>query len=403
MAEPSGSYTMADLVMRTAEFVGLAFYGGSGNRGALVPVDQHDLDLIVRTVNEGIKMFIEDGPPEGWRWQKRMHRLTLKVATSSTATSGSATTLVDSDLAGDYADDYYNNCIIEITDGTGAGEHAIVTDYTGSSGTFTFSALSGGSTPDTTSEYTVGHRYLLPQNFAGTVLGPIEYLKESDNGTVVDWSDEATIRRAYQNSVNSGYPRIAAYRPYDHRRWELLVYPQPSESFVLEFPYQQYFAELELATGVATGGSSTTLADSTRIEADDYFNGWTITIIDGTGRGETATITDYTGSSGTFTFSALSGSSTPDTTSYYYVEPATNTHPAGLQYDRCILAACKAVAESNIGDITAGWEERYRNLYLVDAYRTNRRQAPVKLGSLSTMPRRYRRQLANLEDEHFTT
>lgn len=58
-----------------------------------------------------------------------------------------------------------------------------------------------------------------------------------------------------------------------------------------------------LVSGTATGGSATALADSTRLEQDDYFNGGTLFFRSGTGLiNTTAKVTDYTGSSGTFTF-----------------------------------------------------------------------------------------------------
>jgi len=56
---------------------------------------------------------------------------------TGTATGGSGTTLVDSDLANIYPDDYFNGQVIKIMDGTGKNSNAIVTDYTGTTGTFT--------------------------------------------------------------------------------------------------------------------------------------------------------------------------------------------------------------------------------------------------------------------------
>ena len=72
-------------------------------------------------------------------------------------------------------------------------------------------------------------------------------------------------------------------------------------------------------SGIATGGTATSLLDSTRSEANDHFNDWTLTVISGTGVDETATVTNYVGATGAFEFTALSGGSTPDTTSRYVV------------------------------------------------------------------------------------
>lgn len=96
--------------------------------------------------------------------------------------------------------------------------------------------------------------------------------------------------------------------------------------------WQERIAEIALfatESGTATGGSPTTLVDDTqdkdgnyiRDEADDYFIGWVLTIIGGTGVGEYAIVTDFVKTTQTITFSGgLSGDSTPDTTSIYRVE-----------------------------------------------------------------------------------
>jgi len=58
-----------------------------------------------------------------------------------------------------------------------------------------------------------------------------------------------------------------------------------------------------LVSGTATGGSTTTLVDTNRLEQDDYFKGGTLFFRSGTGLINTsAKVTAYTQSSGTFTF-----------------------------------------------------------------------------------------------------
>lgn len=52
-----------------------------------------------------------------------------------------------------------------------------------------------------------------------------------------------------------------------------------------------------------TVGTQTTLIDSTRTEADDYFNGLTLVVTSGASRGQSRTIVDYDGATGTFTVS----------------------------------------------------------------------------------------------------
>ncbi len=84
-----------------------------------------------------------------------------------TATSATATTVTVSGQAGNYADDAMNGMYLYVSDGTGVGEYAYIADFTGSTATFTFGGLSGGTVPDATTVFTV-YRKQLPLN--GDVL-----------------------------------------------------------------------------------------------------------------------------------------------------------------------------------------------------------------------------------------
>ncbi len=389
MAEPAGAKTVGSLVLEIAELIGIAYYGDNGQEEALVPINEHDLNVCKKIVNNGIRQFISDAPKEGWRWQRRLMQVTLAIETTGTATSGTSTTLVDSELAGTYANDYFKDCVIELIGGTGQGEFALVTGYTGSSGTFTFSGgLSESSTPDTTSEYAIGHRYKLPDNFGGTADGEISWIRGTNRGTPIAWVDESMLREVRETSLTTGYPSLAALRAFGRRQYELVVWPGPIAADTLEFPYTLYFDDLDIASGSATSGGATTLVDSSIANryALDYFKDWTLTVISGTGKYGTATVTGYTGTSGTFAFSALSNSATPDSTSRYMVESEDSTHPAGFQFDNYVLIVCKAQAEAEQDDVVAGWTEKYNMLALPKAYDLNARLSPRKLGKNLNAP-----------------
>jgi hypothetical protein len=165
----------------------------------------------------------------------------------------------------------------------------------------------------------------------------------------------------------------------------LLVDPSPSEADAIEFPYTVHFDNMQLEAGEATGGSANTLVDSSRTEIDDYFNGWILTIVSGTGIFETATITDY--ANGTFTFGGLSGGSTPDSTSVYYVQPASNLHPAGFRFDQVLITACLYQAEQQIIEFDKGYGSKYAQKDLPMAWKTDARSAPRTLGNYFPSPR----------------
>lgn len=416
MSEPTSTLSFEDLVKRIAELLEIADWDTTDGT-LLVPVtDKYDLEQCVRYANNAIRMFIADAPPKGWRWMNRIHSLAMAITYTGTATGGSGTTLVDSGIADSHDDDFFNGYDIHITAGTGIGESAAITDYTGASGTFTFAALSGASTPDTTSQYSIakstdaidgdGSRYMLPENFGGDVKGKITYVASSAHGTRINWCDEAWIREWRSTTVQTGYSVLAAIRPYSptsstiatNRRWEIMFEPRPATIQTVEFPYTMHFNELQLRGGTATSASATTIADTSRHEPDDFFNDWVVKCIHGTGKYSYATVTDYTGATGSFTVadwldeSGGAGGTDPVSGDRYIVQPAANIHPAGFQFDNAIEAACKARAQIETADVGDNWIQEYRQVALPEAHRLDGRSAPRRLGPLTNERRTRRRE-----------
>ena len=398
MAEATSVLSVYDLVLEAALAAEIAYYGDAGDQESSIPVDRVDLKRCLRVVNNAIRHFIAHGPPQGWRWRNREMEVDLVRSYTGTATSGTAITLVDSSLASTYANDYFNGYVITITAGTGLDEYATVTDYTGATGTFTFSALSGGSTPDTTSKYRICRstaviesdpsRYLLTQDFQGQYTGPITFAAEQ-NAAGIEWTSEANIRRlreidVYQNDA----PFVAAVKPNaTQRRWELIVDPEPNDENTIVFPYKASFDKLTLVAGTASAAGATSLTDSTLVGLypDDYFNGEVIKIVSDTGIGGYATVTDYTGATGVFTvadwldISGDAGGTDPAESSAFYVE-LDGVHPAGMQFDDAILSAVRAHTEREFADVERGFWGQYVSQDLPAAYLIDQRSVPRKLG-----------------------
>jgi hypothetical protein len=70
VSEPTTALTYGDLVLNVAEQLGVAYYGATGTGVAQVPVDAFTLDKCTRYVQDGLRMFMADAPPNGWRWQR---------------------------------------------------------------------------------------------------------------------------------------------------------------------------------------------------------------------------------------------------------------------------------------------------------------------------------------------
>jgi hypothetical protein len=407
MSEPTSSLSFYDLILRVAEAAGMAYYGSDGQGSACVPIDKYNFDKCKRIVNDGIRLFISRAPENGWKWRKRLASITFPEWTSGTATGGTGQTLVDTTRT--EAEHYFNTWILYIVSGTGAGETATVTNFTATTfnldgtvnvgATFTFSALSGTSTPDTTSVYKVFDsisaiinydvsKYLMPEDFGGEVTGQINYAQETNHGTI-EWTTYEKIRKSREDNLDTGDPDCAAYFPYQptsqvlgsSRRWGLIVDPEPDRVATVEFPYIAAFDDMRMASGIATAGSSTSLTDTTRTEADNHFNGWILTIIAGTGVGESFTITDYVKSTGVFTF--VAGVSTPTTTSAYIVQPSANLHPAGFMFDEVIRCACMAELERQIADVIDGALEYFMKVAIPDAHRIDKGSAPRTVGNMN--------------------
>lgn len=409
---------MLQLSTRIAKEAGTAYRGTDGTSRAMPPVDIDDLSDIKQVINDGIRQFEADAPPTGWQWRKRILQVNISnLQITGTADAAGSTSLTDATLEDTYdEDDDLNGYYIYIDSGTGEGSYAQISDYTASGGVISVSdwldqyGNAGGTDPAASSTYIITQyetvagdiaRYPLPEYFGGEPSGPITYDKDADHKQWIGWTSEAIIRNRRQASDDSGYPFMAAIRSLEPvagtlgptRRYELILYPEPSQADTLEFPYVLTFNKIDFESGVATGGGATTVADTTRDEPDDYFNGWRVDIIGGTGRGSYATVTDYTGSTGTFTVADwLNSLADPAANSIYFVQPANNMHPAGAKFDEVIKAACLAEGAQFYSSMNVrGFEgaiERYVQKALPKAYDADARSKMfVKLGSKPTQLR----------------
>ena len=420
MAAPDSLLTFEDMIIAVAELLEIADWDTTDG-GIILPVsDAYNFNLCKRIVNNAIRMFVGDGPPKGWRWMRRLCLVAVVATYTGTATGGTSTTLVDTGR--NEVDDFFNGYDIYIESGTGVGESATITNFVNSTGTFEFTALSGGSTPDTTSAYTIatsvnaidgdGSRYKLPTNFGGTVDGKIEYIKSSSHGASIEWRDEAFLRRRRTVVITTGYANYAAIRPYQPtdenlmatRQWEIIFDPRPVATDAFEFPYTLHFDKMKMLSGTATSAGAQAIADTSRTESDDYFIGWTVRVIHGTGKTSYAVCTSYTKATGSFGVAdwlnedGTAGGTDPGTDSLYTVEPAANLHPAGFMFDNVIMAACLARAQMETQDAGNNWIQEYRQVTLPEAMRLDSRSAPRNLGLMSNGPRHYRRRRGTWSD-----
>jgi hypothetical protein len=417
MSEPTSSFSAYDIILRIAEAAGVAFYGTSGQERAYIPVNEDALQKCKRCLNDGIKMFMADAPPEGWRWRRRICEITFTtIQTTGTADAGtSATHLIDLSLASTYTTtNQINGYYAYITAGTGKGSYAVITAYNKTTGDCTVADWltengdPGGTDPTTGSSFSITGvqtvqgdkaRYLLPQDCTGTT-GPITYAAGSNRGSMISWAHETQIRKMRETTIQTGYPRSAAIRPYGSRRYELFIDPSPTTADTVIFPYEVEFNNLQLESGTAFNGSTTVLVTTDshvwKCFPDDYFNGWTLHVVSGLGKNGYAVITDFDADDGTsavFTVAkwlAVDGTSTnpsPGLNSIYYLEPVNNKHPSGAMFDECILSACLAKTQTYFDNISVDYMNKYLNKDLPKAWEKDIRTAPKKLATYRTTER----------------
>ena len=408
MAEVTSVYSVYDLVLQVAKAAKIAYYGSDGQGIPMVPVNEHDFDRCLRCVNDGIKRFIHDAPPDGWKWQERLAEITFGIVEiTGTVDSGSSTTLVDLTLATAYdADDDLNGYYVYdttkkiqalITDYTTLTGTVIVgawLDYYGNASSLTPAAADVFSVTDVATVAGDKSRYFLPDDFS-EIAGEIQYKKGSNVGHI-QWDHVNVIRDVVASGTSSGNPTIAAVRSILNRKWELVVHPSPTAAKTVQFPYRTGFNKLQAVTGTAFNGSTTALVTTDshiwKIYPNDYFNGWTIEIISGTGRKSYAKVTDFVSNDGTsavFTVAkwlAADGTSTgasPALNSIYYLTDGLK-HSAGQMFDMAIRSAIMVEVAEEFGQLSYDAVGKYMQMDLPEAHALDARMRPRTVGSMQS-------------------
>lgn len=257
MSEPTSAKTFEDLILAVAIQQGVAYYGEDGDEVAQIPIDVFDLSECKRHVNNGIRMFLMDAPPQGWRCMEPTLDVALwpSVAVTAGVTVTSAYRPATDDTLITASDDsFYQSMELRTLTVTDTGDLTIQSYVTATTvtvsgdqhwvGAKTFSVTSTGA-------------YTLPATFGGEIDSDITYVAGSNTGQVIDWTSEIEIRRMRQGSnTTTGTPTRAAVRKMTGpaRRWELVVWPTPSSVEEIQFRYNLYFDTLTNLTDLHPAG-----------------------------------------------------------------------------------------------------------------------------------------------------
>jgi hypothetical protein len=283
------------LILEVAYKLGVAFYGPNGDQEPQIPVDLHDLTLCKRIVNKAIRMFINDAPPNGWRWTKpiaemdvwpqispdssvtpatgvkgtysvgtNITRLTLFQVAGGTAAFYPSMEMRQIWLNGQPSSDTPGFVVPPNTPSAPIGTPFPVVNYVSATqvdvqGNAVAPLPNLATATGVSYSFASQGDFTMPANFGGQVAGEITYIANTNRGMILRWIDEATIRSRRQNyNIESGTPYECAVRlmpqpsvdvlnlvpPMKRRRWELMTWRIPSEFLHMIFPYILAFDNL---------------------------------------------------------------------------------------------------------------------------------------------------------------
>ena len=222
----------------------------------------------------------------------------LRVGNSSTATGGTTTTIIDTNAL-KQPDDFWNGAWLYIADDASASTNddkvRLITDFTQSSSTATF---------------------LEPLSVANA---------SSDVYEIHSGWNAHQIHEAINAAIDDGFPEF-----FDMAMDDSIVITRDTLEYTLPTATPPYFVNRlwieqpeEKVQGTASGGSSTTLVDSTQSWTNDEWNGMTVAIYHGTGKGQHAVITDSTSTTLTVAAWLGTGTTSPSTDSKYVIKDTT--------------------------------------------------------------------------------
>lgn len=308
--EPTSSLVCEDLLLEVARSMGVAFYGADGTEPAQIPEDDHDLAECLRHVNNGIRMFIADAPPTGWRWTRPTASTYLwpDVAVDASRTVTGAGPANDETLITANSSVFYESMEEKTLVVTGQGSF-VIKRYVSPTQVYVYG--NHGFVSAATYSIASEGNYTLPRTFAGEFTGGLSFGASTNRAIKISWADEATIRLSRENvSVNTGTPilcGLSVFQPQSgRRRYQLVLYPTPDELFTVQFPFALHFDSL--------------------------------------------------------------------------TDP-TDSLPTPIAHDETIRAACLAVVDRDVNDVSSGpnWDY-YRNVCLANSHNIDARSGPRKLG-----------------------
>lgn len=236
--------------------------------------------------------FWQMGPPrQGFFrvWQGLPHD-------AGTATSGSTTTLVDSTRSGANAwvSNQWRNATLRITAGTGAGNVLIVSSNTGN--TLTYPTANPSFVPDATTRYALSFNYVSEgpdgdgiHSYRAVDHGLHFSVKLRGNSPVRWMSARVPLNSPLLTALTNSDPTLSS---------PTAKYQESNSVYNSQWGEVAYW--LNRTGGSATGGTTSSLQDTTKSWLPNQWAGWRVRILSGIGAGSEMTIISNTANAITY-------------------------------------------------------------------------------------------------------
>ena len=376
MAEDALTYT--ELVAHVASQLGVAYYGVAGNEVAQAPTDTYTLAAVKDYVNGGIRMLLNDAPPEGWRCQQPTASIDLWATALGTCNGAPAFGDPESTVtvhARTFLDSMLGHklkfTVTSTADGTPTytaanGTTVIDVDDAIFSGVF---AVGQSITFDAT-----GNSYVV-----NTITDTTTVIVDGDASGEAD-GDTVTITRNYVIEAVTSALVVDVTGDASGEADGATVTVIADGNYTLPSTFGgEYLGPISFAAGTAQGSiqweseglvrrlrkntsSQTGVPSIAAVRKSDTARRWELVVYPTPGGNYTVEF-PYE-----LYFTALSA--------------VTDLHPFGAHYDETVMAACEAYAEMKGQDNLAGRVQYYEGKALPAAHRRNRRSGPKKLGNL---------------------
>ena len=377
MAEDALTFT--ELVAHVAYQMGVAYYGAAGDEVAQAPDDDFTLAKIENYVNGGIRMFLNDAPPEGWRFQQPTASIVAWATATGVANGGPSFGDPESTVTV-HARTFHDSML---------GHKLKFTVTSTADGTPTYTAANGTTVIDVDDAIFSGV-FAVGQTITFDATDNVYTVNSiTDTTTVVvdgDASGEAdgdtvTITRDYVIEAVTSALVVDVTGNASGESDGATVTVTADGNYTLPSTFGgEYLGPISYAAGENPGATIRWGSEGNirrlRENVSSQTGYPTIAAVRKSGTARRWELIVYPTPGGEYTLEF------PYELYFTALSATTDLHPAGAHYDETIMAACEGYAEMKGEDRLAGRLQYYRGSALPAAHRRNRRSAPRKLGNL---------------------